>query len=133
MRLPRILAAVTFVLLSAPFVSPALGHHSRAMYDSGKTVDVTGVVKEFQFNFPHTFLLVDVEGKDGKMTTWAFEAGGPPSMIQIGAKKSEFPIGTKVTVKARPIRDGQKNPNRGLWIQVTRLSDGKVFPLGSAV
>ena len=133
MSLSRVLAVMTLGLCAALTVPSAFGHHSRAMYDTGKTVEVTGVVKEFQFNFPHTFLLVDVTGPDGKVVTWAFEAGGPPAMSKIGVRKSTLPVGERVKVTAAPIRPGGGDPNRGLWKEVTRLSDGKVFPLGSAV
>jgi len=109
----------------------AVAHHSRAMYDPQKTIEITGVVKEFQFAFPHSYLVVDVTDKDGNVTTWSIEGGGPPAMQQAGIKKSAFPPGTEVKVTAHPLRDPIKP--RGLWIEVTRVSDGKVFELGDAI
>ena len=35
------------------------------------------MVKEFQYTNPHSWLLVDVTDKNGKVTTWGFEAEGP--------------------------------------------------------
>ena len=47
------------------------------MFDDKKTVTVEGVVKEFQLTNPHSWLLVDVTDKSGKVVTWGFEAEGP--------------------------------------------------------
>ena len=56
---------------------PGLAHHSATMFDDKKTVTVEGVVKKFEYTNPHSWLWVDVTGKDGKVTTWGFEAEGP--------------------------------------------------------
>ena len=50
------------------------------MFDEKKTITVEGVVKEFQFTNPHSWLLVDVTDKNGKVTTWGFEAEGPSTL-----------------------------------------------------
>ena len=47
---------------------PAMAHHSGAMFDDKKEVTLTGTVKEFQYTNPHSWLLVDVMGADGKTT-----------------------------------------------------------------
>ena len=52
-------------------------HHSDVMFEEKKEITVQGVVKEFQFTNPHSWLLVDVTNKDGSVTTWGFEAEGP--------------------------------------------------------
>jgi hypothetical protein len=53
------------VLLAAS--ERGLAHHSAAMFDEKKTVTVEGVVKEFQLTNPHSWLLVDVTDKSGKV------------------------------------------------------------------
>jgi uncharacterized protein DUF6152 len=40
---------------------PALAHHSFAMFDSDKTLTMTGTVKEFEWTNPHSWLRVMVE------------------------------------------------------------------------
>jgi len=55
----------------------SLAHHSSAMFDETKTITVTGVVKEWQLTNPHSWLLVAVTEKDGKVTVWGFEASNP--------------------------------------------------------
>ena len=98
-----VLVAIGLAVASAP----ALAHHSAAMFEEKKTVTVEGVVKEFQFTNPHSWLLVDVKDKNGKVTTWGFEAEGPSTLQRAGIRPSEFPVGTKLTITGRPMKDGR--------------------------
>jgi len=117
-------AALCIVAFSAVTPVPALAHHSGAMFDDKKEVTLTGVVKEFQFTNPHSWLLVDVKGSDGKVTTWGFEAEGPSSMTRAGIRLKDFTPGTAVTITGRPMKDGRP---AALWVKATRNSDNKVF------
>src|SRR5436190_23382083 len=82
-------------------------HHSGAMFESKKQVTLTGTVKEFQYTNPHSWLLVDVKGKDGKVTTWGFEAEGPSTLTRAGIRRSDLGPGTQVEIVGRPMRDGR--------------------------
>lgn len=101
----------------------AFAHHSATMFEQSKTITVEGVVKEFQFSNPHSWLLVDVTGKDGKVTTWGFEAEGPSTLQRAGIRPSVFPVGTKVTMTGRPMKDGTP---AAIWVLAVR-GDGKRF------
>lgn len=103
---------------------PAVAHHSGAMFDEKKTVTLTGVVKDFQYTNPHSWLLVDVKGSDGKVTTWGFEAEGPSTLLRAGIRKSDFKAGTPVTISGHPMRDGRP---AAAWMKATRLTDKKEF------
>ena len=59
-------------------------HHSMTMFDPVKEVTLEGVVKEFQYTNPHSWLLVDVTNEDGTVTTWGFEAEGPSTLRRGG-------------------------------------------------
>jgi hypothetical protein len=100
-----------------------IAHHSAAMFDDKKTVTVQGVVKEFQFTNPHSWLLVDVTGKDGKVTTWGFEAEGPTTLQRAGIRPSDLRPGTKLTITGNPMKDGKP---AAIWINAVR-DDGKKF------
>ncbi len=102
----------------------SFAHHSTVMYNMQKEVTVTGKVKEFQYTNPHSWLLVDVKGDDGKVTTWGFEAEGPSTLMRAGIRKSDFMPGTQVTVKGHPMKDGRP---AATFITATRVKDGKVF------
>ena len=101
----------------------ALAHHSATMFEEKKTITVEGVVKEFQYTNPHSWLLVDVTGKDGKVTTWGFEAEGPSTLQRAGIRPSELPVGTKITITGRPMKDGRP---AAIWESAVR-ADGKRF------
>jgi hypothetical protein len=85
-----IFAAV--LLVSAARVA---AHHSfTAAYDNTKRVEVEGVVKEFVWRNPHSFVRIDVTNKDGVVETWNLEWG---SSSQLSAAK--YPV-TRTTLKA---------------------------------
>jgi hypothetical protein len=115
--------ALAAAMLAALAV-PALAHHSGAMFDDKKEVTLTGVVKEFQFTNPHSWLLVDVKGADGKVVTWGFEAEGPSTMARAGIRRSDFAPGTPITIIGHPMKDGRP---AAAWVRATRLTDKKEF------
>ena len=102
--------------------STASAHHSATMFEQTKQVTVEGVVKEFQYTNPHSWLMVDVTDKNGKVTTWGFEAEGPSTLQRAGIRPSVFPAGTKVTMTGRPMKDGTP---RAIWVMAVK--DGKQF------
>ena len=73
------------------------------MFDDKKEVTLTGVVKEFQYTNPHSWLLVDVKGPDGTVTTWGFEAEGPSSLSRAGIRLKDFMPGTLITITGHPM------------------------------
>lgn len=101
---------------------PAVAHHSAVMFDETKEITVTGTVKEFQYTNPHSWLLVDVKGADGKVTTWGFEAEGPSTLTRAGIRKSDLPPGAEITISGHPMRDGRP---AAAWTKATRLADKK--------
>jgi len=98
-------------------------HHAASMFEAEKETTVTGVVKEFQYTNPHSWLLVDVTNKDGSVTTWGFEAEGPGVLMRNGIRKSDFAPGTKLTISGHPMKNGQPAAS---WIKAVR-GDGVEF------
>jgi len=52
-------------------ITPALAHHSFAMYDQTKTVTLTGVAHQFVAQANHAELHFYLVGADGKLTKGA--------------------------------------------------------------
>lgn len=105
---------------------PALAHHSGAMYDRTRKVTVMGVVKDFQYTQPHSWIdLVSAEGS-GKTVEWSFEAGAPGQMKGAGITPSVLKVGDKITVVGYPLKDGRPG---GAFLELT-LPDGKVLSTG---
>jgi hypothetical protein len=103
---------------------PVIAHHSGAMFDDKKEVTMSGTVKEFQYTNPHSWLLVDVKGADGKVTTWGFEAEGPSTLMRARIRARDFAPGTVVTITGHPMRDGRP---AAAWVKATRETDKKEF------
>ena len=73
---------------------PVLAHHSfTAAYESGKRMEIEGVVKEFVWRNPHSFVRIEVTNKEGKTELWSLEWG---SSTQLSAAK--YPV-TRTTLK----------------------------------
>jgi hypothetical protein len=74
---------------------PLFAHHSfTAAYDSTKRVEIEGVVKEFVWRNPHSFVRIEVTTKEGATELWNLEWG---STTQLQAAK--YPV-TRTTIKA---------------------------------
>ena len=115
------------LLAAAPRLVEA--HHSGVMFDEEKEVTVQGVVKEFQYTNPHSWLLVDVTNADGTVTTWGFEAEGPSTLLQRRIRRSDFSPGTKLTITGRPMKDGRP---AAAWMKAVRADGVEFYPRGQA-
>jgi len=113
------IAAGVLVLLGLP----TSAHHSGAMFEPEKTVTLKGVVKEFEYTNPHSWLWVTVTNDDQTMTDWGFEAEGPSTLFRAGIKKGDLKPGDKITVTGRPMRDGRP---AAAWVSVIK-EDGRVL------
>ena len=115
--------ATAFAMALLAFSSlVAEAHHGVSQFDE-KEVMMKGVVKEFQYTNPHSWLIVDVTNKDGSVTTWGFEAEGPGVLMRNGIHKSDFTPGTKLTITVHPLKNGQP---AGSWVKAVR-DDGVEF------
>jgi len=121
MRRALLGAFITFALVTA---MPLVAHHSSTMFDTSKVVTFEGVVTKWELTNPHSWLHVEVKGKDGKTVVWGFEAEGPSTLARSGIKPSDFKVGTKLTISGNPMRDGQL---AAIWLDAVRTSDGKKF------
>jgi Family of unknown function (DUF6152) len=93
------------------------------MFEPEKTVTLKGVVKEFEYTNPHSWLWVTVTNDDKTMTDWGFEAEGPSTLFRAGIKKGDLKPGDQVTVTGRPMRDGRP---AAAWVKVIK-EDGRVL------
>ena len=104
-------------------VSPALSHHSHAMYDHTKQISVTGTVSKFVYTNPHVSLYIDVKGEDGEVVNYWIEMSNLTQMVQRGIGKATFQLGDKVTVNLHPLKDGRPGGN---YITIV-AADGKTY------
>jgi Family of unknown function (DUF6152) len=114
-------APILAAVVAATFTVPALGHHSFAMFDSDKTVTLTGTVKEFEWTNPHSW--IRITAADATTGEWAFEMGSPGQLGSRGMKPDSMKPGDKITIRAHPMKDGSHG---GQFMSAT-LADGRVF------
>lgn len=112
-----LLAAV--LLLAA---TPALAHHSYAMFDRIHTRTIVGTVKAYEHVNPHGYLDVLVTTKSGKVQEWAIESPSVAVMQQSGVKRETFKPGDKITLVIYPLRDGTTG---GQFVNAT-LANGTI-------
>jgi len=80
---------------------PLAGHHSAAMFDDTKLVELSGTVKALQWTNPHIWLQVMIDG-----TEWSLEGGSPNSLSRQGWRSTTFKPGDEIMVRLRPMKDG---------------------------
>lgn len=113
------------LLISA---TPALAHHSFVMYDQTRQLTLEGIVKEFKWTNPHSWLEIAIVNAQGQEEVWPFEMSTPRSMAQVGMNPASILPGQEVTVTYNPMRDGSVGGN---YLSV-QMPDGTVFERSSA-
>ena len=117
----RIVATVAaaVVLLAAV---PAMAHHSNSAYQVDQVTSVTGIVKEWKWSNPHTWLYLTVDEK-GEKVEWALEGRAPGILGRAGWDRNILKPGDKVTVYMSRAKDGTRV---GIIARVDK-SDGTVL------
>ena len=101
----------------------AAAHHSPAVFDETREVEMSGVVTEFKWSNPHSWIHLDVKNANGKVENWAIEMNPPTYLVRGGWKSTTIKPGDEVTVIVNPLRTGEKS---GKYVSIT-LPDGRVL------
>lgn len=99
----RVLALVLGVAAGA--AGPAQAHHSFAMYERGKTLTLTGTIKEFGWTSPHVSIQV-IPDNASPSVPWFIEASSPSVLARGGWTSTLLKPGDKVSIGIHPRRDG---------------------------
>lgn len=116
----KCLAGMVIVLSSVS----AWAHHSfAAAYKMDEPIEITGKIVNVRLTNPHSYFFLDVEGENGEMERWSFEAGTPSGMIRGGYSPQIIKEGDMVTIGGFRARDASTNG------MLTRLvtADGTEF------
>jgi hypothetical protein len=111
---------LTTLLVSAALVAiggAAMAHHSFAMFDQEHPIDLTGVVKEFRYTAPHTFIILEVKDADGTAQLWSLEGNAPNGLARDGWTSKTLRPGDELALKVDPLRSGAPG---GSW-NVSRI------------
>src|SRR5450755_2637192 len=83
-----------------------LAHHSFAMFDRQNQVELEGIVKEFRFVNPHTFIYLSVKQDDGSSVTWSLEGQSPAALVRSGWTSKTLRAGDELKMRIAPLRSG---------------------------
>ena len=119
----RAALAIAAAAGSLALMLPAGAHHSTAMFDFAKTVEIKGTIKEFQWTNPHTWTKVDVEGGGAAAVEYGLEGMSPNYLTRNGWSKRTLKTGDKVVLQVHPLKDGRPG---GFMVSV-KLADGTVM------
>ena len=98
---------------------PALAHHGWSGYDSDKTMNLTGTIREAGYEHPHGYVKLEVPGK-----TWFVVLAPPSRMENRGLQRAALTPGKTATVVGYPNRT---DPNE---LRAERITlDGKTTEL----
>lgn len=119
MLLVRVIAAAAATGTTSSFAHHGVAPH----YDDGKQVTVDGVVTEFQFINPHSFVYLRAEGPDGRPAVWHCELASRSVLARNGLTEAMFAPGTHVRITGSQAR---QNPT-GCALREARFDDGRVL------
>jgi hypothetical protein len=121
----RIVMSFVAAVAALPLIeTPAGAHHSNVAFAVETVLEAKGVVKDWQWGNPHTWLIMTVDDGKGGMSEWAMEGRAPGVLLRAGWSPKVLKPGDKITVHYSPSKDGSKV---GMIARVT-LADGRVLP-----
>src|SRR5215831_14624550 len=128
----KVLNVAGLMLIAMCIAVSAFAHHSAAGIDQTKTVTQEGIVKQFKWANPHSWLEIEVPDSKGGTEIWNLEMNPPSYLVRAGWKSTTVKPGDKIKFTARPFKNGDPG---GLFVNVI-MPDGRVLgnnaPRGNA-
>lgn len=115
----RTLVTLALIALGAPVSA----HHSfAAFYFEDQSVSIEGVVTEFHYVNPHTWVYISAADVTGIQRIVGAEWSNPARLAQAQIRKDTIKPGDRVTITGSPARDTQESKIH--LKRIVRLSDG---------
>jgi hypothetical protein len=112
-----------FLTAAALSSGTAMAHHSPVMFDQTQPRTMTGIVREFQWTNPHSYIQLVVKDAQGQDQEWSLEMGASVYLYNLGWRPSTVRAGDTLTVTIAPLRKGG---NGGLLLKAA-TADGKTI------
>lgn len=108
---------------------PANAHHAiQAQYDFKKPVEVQGVISKVLWTNPHGYVYLDVTDRQGAVTTWELQMGGPSQLQKAGLgrrSRGGMDVGARVTAVGFQGLDGSATA----WLTKLVMEDGRTVTI----
>ena len=92
--------------LLAAVVGTASAHHSMTMFDQQHQIDLQGVVQDFRFVSPHSFIVLQVTNAGGGAIVWSLEGDSPSHLARDGWTSHSLKPGDQIKLNVAPLRSG---------------------------
>lgn len=108
-------------------IPPAFAHHSYAMIDNSKVLEVDATIAKLEWVNPHIFLWAYVadDSQESGYQLYAFETGSVTMMVKAGWTRDDtVTVGEEVTIEYLPLFNGEP----GGSLATLTHADGTVTP-----
>src|SRR4029450_2565826 len=102
----RVFSSLIVILAAVSTAGTLSAHHAFApTFDADKVVRIKGVVTRFEWVNPHSYIIVDLKGDDGKTDQWALEGPAPNQLTRRGYDTASIKPGDPVEACGYGTRD----------------------------
>ncbi len=116
-------------LASGLGMSPAMAHHSYAMFDRTKKLTIQGTIAKYEFTNPHIYIWLYVKNAEGKYDTYAIEGGSSQMLARVGWNGTTVVAGEKVSIDYNPLKDGRTG---GYFVHLAKADGTQISGDGAA-
>jgi hypothetical protein len=98
-RLPGTIAGLALT-------TPVIAHHSHSNYLTSSYTQLEGIVTEFHWMNPHTWIFIEVADETGAKQIWSLEGASPTELIRDGWTRDDVEVGDTIRVRCHQLKDG---------------------------
>jgi hypothetical protein len=120
----RAVLGLTFAAGAIAFPALALAHHSTLPYDGQHPTTIRGVVTEYAWRNPHSFVYLNVKNDQGNVEHWAIETESLLWLRRLGWTKDMLKPGDPVSATGARARNG----TLVMRCKTISLPDGRELP-----
>ena len=81
-------------------------HHAEVVYDTSRTITLTGTVTKFLLTNPHGTIHFQVKDEQGQVEDWIAELGPPGIYLRNGWTRDTIKPGDHITMTSHPHKEG---------------------------
>jgi Family of unknown function (DUF6152) len=111
--------------IAALAVAPVFAHHGDAGRYEDTVVVMDGTVVSLQLTDPHSVIVYDVTGGDGKTVRWQAELTGRSALGRQGWTRNTLKAGDKIKLTGRKVKSGAPYLNLTDRANVVMTESGK--------